>query len=445
MSDHDDLARLAADAYVYGYPLVFDVSMVRRCLRTGFGSLPATSANAFAHARKLAGPQDDFVSVNNDTIYSLAQLDLSGGPLLLRVPDTADAYYVLQFVDTWTNNFAYVGRRATGTDAAAFVVAPPGWIGAVPDGTRVIAAPTTVASIVGRFACAGPDDLGRVAKLQEQLTLEPLGDPGPTRGLPEPDATVPEDMRFWEELRVLLAAFPPDTEDAEYQRRYAALGLLHEGESPYHDAPDDLVTALRKGYASGRQRVEEASRTGLDDRSSTWHMALHLFDYNVDRLGLGTIDAPDWRIGDRRASYLVRAVAARVGLWGNHAYEAVYATTYTDAEGRQLNGSRNYTLTFPSPPPVDAFWSVTMYDMPDYFLIDNAANRYSIGDRTPGLVYGSDGSLTLYLMHAKPVEGEAANWLPTPAGDFRPMLRMYQPGKAVLDGTYQLPDIQALD
>lgn len=121
------LTALAAEAYVYGFPLVFDLSQVERFTRDGMGSLAAAPFNAFSHASKLAGPEDTFVSVNNDTLYSIAQLDVSGGPLLLDVPDTAGRYYVLQFVDAWTNNFAYVGRRATGTAAGRFLLAPPGW------------------------------------------------------------------------------------------------------------------------------------------------------------------------------------------------------------------------------------------------------------------------------------------------------------------------------
>jgi hypothetical protein len=135
-------------------------------------------------------------------------------------------------------------------------------------------------------------------------------------------------------------------------------------------------------------------------------------------------------------------LAARAGLWGNHGYEAAYPMIHLDADGKQLNGASAYTLTFQQPPPVDAFWSLTMYDTPDYYLVANPINRYSIGDRTPGLNYSPDGALTIVMQHERPDDpGEAANWLPTPAGDFRPILRLYQPGKEILDGTYELPPV----
>jgi hypothetical protein len=174
--DTTDLTALAAEAYVYGFPLVFDLQQVDRFIRQGIGSLSPAPFNRFSHATALASPADRFVSINNDTLYSIAQLDLGAGPLLLRVPDTAGRYYVLQFVDAWTSNFAYVGRRATGTGAGSFLIVPPGWTGQGPGATRVIEAPASVATIVGRWACAGPADLPAVHALQSELTLDALDD-----------------------------------------------------------------------------------------------------------------------------------------------------------------------------------------------------------------------------------------------------------------------------
>src|SRR6478736_4371352 len=128
----DDLAELATEAFFYGFPLVFDLQEIERFTRVGLGSLASAPMNVFSHADALAGPQDTFVSVNNDTVYSIANVDTAGGPVRLDVPDAGGRYYVLQFVDAWTNNFAYVGHRATGTAAGSFLLVPPGWDGPEP-------------------------------------------------------------------------------------------------------------------------------------------------------------------------------------------------------------------------------------------------------------------------------------------------------------------------
>src|SRR5215469_8574884 len=242
---NEDLTALAADAYVYGFPLVTNLREVRRFTRDGLGSLPPAPFNSFSHGTALAGPAERFVSVNNDTVYSLAQADLSAGPLLLSVPDTAGRYYVLQFVDAWTNNFAYVGYRATGTGAGSFLLAPPGGRGVSQDGIPVIRFPTAVATIVGRWAVNGEADLPAVRALQSALTLRPATD-HPGRGLPEPDASVPEDVSFYEQMRVWMQAFPPSRRDLDYQARFAPLGLFRQ-DSPYADPDPALLSALREG------------------------------------------------------------------------------------------------------------------------------------------------------------------------------------------------------
>ncbi|MGW4892433.1 DUF1254 domain-containing protein [Kitasatospora sp. NPDC004240] len=438
-----ELEALAADAYIYGYPLLFDLTMVESLRTEGIGGVPAAPFNHFAHADRLADAADAFVSINNDTVYSLAQLDLSEGPQVLHVPDSGGAYYVLQFVDAWTNNFAYLGRRATGTGEQDWLIVPPGWHGVPPQDHRVIESPTTVATIVGRTACDGPEDLPRVREFQQGLSLGPLEEGGIAAGLPRPDPDVPSELAFFERLRLWAAAFPPAAPDRDYQRRFAPLGVLDEGVSPYRAAAPEWSAALARGMAAGRERVEAATLPSEDHPPGEWSANLHLFDYNLDHFGPGTRNEPEWRIPDRRAAYLTRAVAARAALWGNHAYEAVYASTFDDADGHPLTGSGSYTLRFDEPPPVDAFWSVTMYGVPDQHLVGNPAGRFSLGDRTPGLVRAADGSVTLYLQHERPEDpDEAANWLPTPVGGFRPIARLYQPRPAVLDGSYRLPPIR---
>jgi hypothetical protein len=431
----DDLAALASDAYVYGFPLVLDLRHVCRLAGRGRGWVAPTAFNRFSHAPTLAGPRARFVSINNDTIYSVAQVDVSGGPVLLRVPDAAGRYYVLQFVDAWTNNFAYVGRRATGTTAGSFLLVPSAWRGHVPAGTAVIEFPTPVGTIVGRWACDGPADLYAVQALQHQLSLAPSGT---ARGIPV-SAAVPARLAFFEQLRTWMRAFPPSAADRAYQQRFSPLGLL-DSASPYVSRRPRLAAALAAGVAAAKRKIEQPlTASGLAPVVNGWALAYHMFDYNMDHLGLGTIDDPAWKIHDREVGYLARAQAAHGGLWGNHGYEAAYAATYIDADGERLDGRSRYTLTFAQDPPVDAFWSITMYDLPNFYLVANPIRRYSIGDRTPGLRRNSDGSLTIVIQHDQPADTN--NWLPAPAEPFRPVLRLYQPEAAVLNGSYEIPAI----
>lgn len=439
----DQLVQAATRAYVYGYPLLYNLDEIGK-LPSGRGTLAGGKPvpwNTFWYARELLGPSAEFVSPNNDTLYLLVPLELSGGPVRIDVPDTGGRYYVLQCVDAWTNNFAYLGSRATGTAAGSFTFVPPGWDGAVDDGSTVVHAPSTIAVIVGRLQVDGPADLPAVHALQDRFTATATGTG--TAGIPEPAEGVGEDLVWWERLRVALAAFPPPEGDAPFVAMLGRLGLL-DAESPYADLDSALAEALLAGVEAGTAMIEQLA--GGAEPPEGWLMATHYFDYNLDHFEIGTIDAPEWRIEDRSKAAVTRAVAARAGLWGNHGYEACYAPVFRDADGELLDGSRTYEVTFSPAPPADAFWSLTMYDVPRFYLVDNPIDRYSLGDRSPGLQYGDDGSVTLYLQAASPGPEHEANWLPTPAdGTFRPMLRAYQPGEALIDGTYPMPPIRRTD
>jgi hypothetical protein len=437
----------AAEAYIYGYPLVYDLQEVAKFVSAEDESLPVHAPyNAFASARTLIGPETKFVSPNNDTLYLIGQCDVRQGPVVLHVPDTHDRYYVLQFVDAWSNNFAYIGRRATGTAEASFLLTDGDYDGPVPDGMTVVPAPSGVFSIVGRVQVDGQADLPAVHALQDQFTLAPLAAgtggaaPEQVAGVPEPDPQVHDDLRWWEQFRVALAAFPPPAADAPFVTLAERLGLT-AAQSPYVDPDPQLAELLVAGQQAGQAKIEELAGSG-GGAAGGWSSFMHLFDYNLDRLGLGTIDAPEWKIPDRPKAYVTRAVAARAGLWGNHGYEANYAFAWTDADGQPLDGANRYELRLEQPPPVDAFWSLTMYDVPDFYLVANPINRYSIGDRTPGLRTEDDGSVTISMQADSPGPGKESNWLPTPEGRFRPVLRMYQPQKAILDGTYVLPAVR---
>ena len=434
-----DLKSLAAQAFVYGFPLVFDLQEVAGFERDGIGDVPATPFNQFGHARALAGPESKFVSINNDTVYSIANLDVSGGPVALDVPDSGGRYYVMQFVDAWTNNFAYIGHRGTGTEAASYLLVPPDWSGEAGGEATLIRLPTVVATIVGRWAVNGDADMPNVRVLQDRLRLTPTR---PGRGLPEPNPAVPEDLRFFERLRVYMEAFPPAQRDLAYQERFEPLGLF-ASESPFVDADSELAASLRDGLAAGREALQSALSGSSSPEQNGWNLTYHIFDYNLDFFEVGALDDDRWKLADGPERFVLRAGAARGGLWGNHGYEAAYAMVGRDGSGDPLDGSHSYELRFASPPPCHAFWSVTMYDTPDYLLVENPIDRYSIGDRTPGLVRSQDGSLTIVMQREEPSDPhQRANWLPTPAGAFRPILRMYEPDEAVFDGTYELPPIR---
>ena len=440
----DQLVQVATRAYVYGYPLLYNLDEIAK-LPAGRGSLAHGKAipwNSFWYARDLLDHTAEFVSPNNDTLYLLVPFDVSGGPVRIDVPDTHDRYYVLQCIDAWTNNFAYIGRRGTGTAAGSFTFVPPGFDGEVTDGSTVVHAPSTIGMIVGRLQVDGEADIPAVHALQDQFTATALGADGAV--IPLPADGVADDLLWWERFRVALAAFPPPEGDAPFIAALEQLGLM-AAESPFVDPDPVLAEALRAGAEAGAAMIEQLASGGAGGGSG-WSSALHYFDYNLDHFEVGTIDAPEWKIEDRSKAAVTRAVAARAGLWGNHGYEAFYSGTFTDSAGEPLQGGRSYEVTFSPPPPVDAFWSLTMYDVPRFYLVDNPIDRYSLGDRSPGLVYGDDGSVTLYLQSTSPGPEREANWLPMPAsGTVRPMLRAYQPGAAILDGTYPMPDVVRTD
>jgi hypothetical protein len=438
--------KLAAEAFIYGYPFVYSLDEIEK-FPAGTGTLvPGVHQyNSFAHARELLGPDAEFVSPNNDTLYSIAPVDVSVGPVLLHVPDTHGRYYVLQFIDAWSNNFAYIGRRATGTEAATYLLVPWDWHSDVPDDVQhVVQAPTDVFIIGGRVQVHGQADVAAVHALQDQFTIAPLDPNAPApKGIPEPDAGVADDLAWWERFRVALAAFPPPADDAPFTAICERLSLTNT-DSPFADPDPELAQVLVAGEQAAKTRLEEVTKHA-SPAINGWVSAAHMFDYNRFRLGLGTIDSPEWRIDDAEQAYVTRAAAARLGLWGNHGYEADYVITYVDDRGEQLTGEHRYELRLPSAPPVDAFWSLTMYDVPDYYLVANPIDRYSIGSATPGLQTADDGSITLYLQHEPPGDNKEANWLPAPQGQFRPIMRMYAPQQDVLDGAYVLPPIRRLD
>ena len=261
--DVEEQVKLAAKAFLYGYPLVYNLHEIGAFV-TGSPRFPVRAPyNEFGHARELAGPGMKFVSPNNDTCYSLAACDVRSGPLVLHVPDTHNRYYVLQFVDAWTNNFAYIGRRATGTGEARYLLAPHDYQGDVPAGMTVVRAPSSVFVIVGRLAVDGAADLPATHALQDQFTLTPLSvyqggaAPAPVAGVPQPDPRVRPELEWWERCRVALAAFPPPAADAPFLALCAQCGLSAT-ESPYVNPRCATGRDAGGGPESGRSQDRRA-------------------------------------------------------------------------------------------------------------------------------------------------------------------------------------------
>ena len=251
---------------------------------------------------------------------------------------------------------------------------------------------------------------------------------------------LPEAVAFYEKLRLYARAYPPAERDLPLQATFDPIGL-NAADSPYREA--ELADTVAAGFAQGQQNLRTVLTSGGSSSVvNGWKLTYHVFDYNLDFFQVGALDDPAFKIEDSTVRLVERAGAALGGLWGNHAYEAAYIMTYLDDHGQQLTGTHTYQLHLHPTPPVDAFWSLTMYDVPNFYLVDNPIDRYSIGDRTPGLVYDEDGSLTITISHTDPKDATGrANWLPAPPGDFRPVLRMYEPKPDVLGNQYEIPSI----
>jgi hypothetical protein len=418
-----DASTIAADAYVWGLPLVVT-------MRTMQTLAPSIGVNHLFAQQQLSDPTSrSVVAPNVDTLYDVAVLDLRSGPVVLTVPEIQDRYYSFQFLDMYTEAFAYVGTRATGSAAGSWVIAPSGWDGALPPADGLISAPTPLVFLLGRFLVLSADDLPTARAVMAQVRLEPLvppsGEPGSAASsLGAPPGT-PQDVAdagatFFDELGDVLAVNPPASDaDRAALARFAAIGI-GPGRHPAADATPDSRAALAKGVADGAARIDQGTISSTHSVNG-WESRQELGHYGDD--------------------FLLRAAVAQAAWGANVPEEAVYLLSEQDVNGDSYSGARGYVLHFAAGalPPTKAFWSLTVYG-PDMFLVENPAKRYAIGDRTPGLQVNADGSLDLYLQQSPP-PGHESNWLPTPAGRFALIMRIYLPEPTVLDGTYRLPAV----
>jgi hypothetical protein len=413
---------LAERAFIWGFPLVLTGRYRDLAVRQG------APFNRFTVTPTLATPSLKAPGPNVDTLYGYAWLDLGREPVVLQVPDTQDRYYSIQFVDAYANTFSYVGRRQTGTRAGTYVLTSPGWSGQLPQGAVAITSPTTLVLALTRTLVRGDSDLAAAQGIQAQYLLGPLsayphGLAAPVNQenalniLPALDLSN-AGAAYFDELGSQLKAYPPSPADQPEVGQFTAAGI-GAGLTPSHDhdhAPL-LAQAARDGFARIRSAPVSTNVNG-------WRV-----DYKVTNF----IKDP-----------LLRAAVNQFGPGAHIAQEALYFSAAQGPGGQPLNGQTAYRLRFPAGqlPPVDAFWSLTLYG-PDYFLVANPLARYAITDRTEGLRYGADGSLDILIQNKTPTAG-SSNWLPAPPGSYKLLFRTYQPRPALYTGAYKLPALEPL-
>ena len=427
-----DAAAVAADGFVFGYPLVL-MSRMRAWMTAVRKPDPArmhAPLNRFVHARVLpeatagrpAGPRAG-------TLRSSAWLDLDATPLVLSVPETHGRFYALSLVDLWTNVFATVGVRTTGTGGGTYVVAGPAWSGASLPGALPIRAPTRMVRVAGLTQVDGDGGYTGAHAVQDTYELAPLVAHPPVDGfLERPPACTPPIVQveqmdaptFFSELAAQMRDNPPRLEDGAILARMAWVGLLLEGELGSRRLGPDVQRAVAEGAARGLDRVMAAAESPPGDAVRDWRIPFRLGRYGTD--------------------YVSRAAAACAGLESGSAEDELPAVVETDVRGRELSGRDRYVLTFPpwSLPPVHGFWTLMTYDA-RHPLLDNPVERYAIGDWS-GLVLEPDGTLTIRIQHTDPGR-HVPNWLPAPAGAFNMMLYLCWPQRRVLDREWAPPTV----
>lgn len=429
----EDARQLAEEAYVYGFAIVENYKAIYdMCVHKE--SPQYSGFNNYLHNRKLFDPDFDVVvTPNNDTLYSTTFADLRAEPIVVSVPPTGNRYFVIQLVDMGTDNFAYIGTRATGSHGGDFVLVGPSYKGALPGKsfTQVIVCPSQFVALATRTAIHGLEDLEGVIEIQDNLAITPLSiflkitppDPPPKIPFPPYTTELYGSPKLLQYLNLLLQWHTPRLSEVDLMKRFARLHVSADLEFDFDVFPTALRAAITEGVAAGHRRIEE--------RANKLGTIIEGWDY----------PAPMGNYGD---DYLLRSAVAWKFIYTNSPEEALYLIANVDSNGEPLTGKNNYVLHFPSGqlPPVEAFWSITMYHADTRLMVHNPIHRYSIGDRTKGLQYKDDGSLTIYIQHGSPGADMEGNWLPAPEGFFYLIARAYIPKEHMLNGAYRLPSVK---
>lgn len=429
---------IGIEAYHYFYSLI-SMDVTRR-VTTNYapGTKPGMGPmNAFHHLR--AFPPAEFREVvrpNFDTLYSSGWLDLTQEPVIVSAPDTHDRYYLLPMLDLWSDVFAAPGKRTSGTQAADFAVIPQGWKGTLPAGMQSIEAPTAYVWVIGRTQTNGPKDYEAVNQVQDGYRITPLSKWGqtwepPTAIDPTVDMTTPPltqvntmpAAQYFSYGAELMKLNPPHITDWSTIARLNRLGIVPGQSFDFDTASPEIKAGLEQAVIDGLKLMQAKIPT-LARVVNGWQM-------NTDTMGV---------YGNY---YLKRAIVAMVGLGANQPQDAIYPLCLTDADGKPLDGSNKYVLHFTKAelPPVEAFWSITMYDA-EGFQVINKLNRFAIGDRDD-LKYNADGSLDIYIQPDSPGSDQESNWLPSPAqGILGVTMRLYAPKAEALDGRWVPPAVK---
>lgn len=425
---------LGIQAYVYAYPLVL-MEMTKR--RQTYEAAPI---NEFFHVQAFPTPEmRGVVRPNADTLYSTAWLDLSREPVILSVPDTKGRYYLIQLLDAWTDTFAVPGKRTTGTQAGRFAIIGPNWKGTLPKGVRRIKAPTNMIWVLGRTQTNGIGDYANVHQIQRGFKLTLLSEWGkpaispslrPADSPTDLNTTPPQQVAsmnaatFFKTFAELLKSNPPHAADAPLLSQLKAIGIKVGKDFDSSRLGPDALRGLERAAHDAPYQI----------------MASLPINFTINN-GWGFLV----KVGRYGTAYMNRAYVALLALGALEPEDAVYGGARFDNEGRTLNGNNRYVLHFDknAMPPVQAFWSVTLY-APDGFFAGNLINRYTIGDRDK-LAFNQDGSLDVYIQHDRPDAGKESNWLPTPEGEFSLSMRLYWPKQEVTDGSWAPPAVSRVN
>ena len=434
---------IAEEGFIYGLPIVMNYAVMYEYAVDKSSPNFKAPFNEIKNEARVFTPKDTaVVTPNSDTPYSFLWMDLRAEPIVLSVPAVEKGrYYAVQLEDGNTFNYGYIGTRTTGNDAGDFLVAGPSWKGETPAGIKKVFHSTTEFSVAGyRTQLFNPGDMPNVVKVQAGYKAQPLSaylkQPAPSAPPAVDFPKIDKEMvktNFFQYLDWALQFAPPGPEETEIRAKLARIGVGAGKKFDFKDLSPEHKAEVALGMKEGEKKVDEYLVSGPK---------------NINGWKIGS-----W-FGDRsffHGNWLLRAAGAKGGIYGNDATEATYPLTKTLPNGEPLDGSKHgYTLTFAKDqyPPVNAFWSVTMYDGSTQLLVDNPINRYLINSpMMPKLKKNADGSLTLYIQKDSPGKAKESNWLPAPDGPVYLVMRLYSPKTeppSILppgEGTWQPPAI----